>query len=79
LKKKSLLKTLYCKYATLRIEKQNFFITATHSPLVMASVEPSFDESKDAWFDLDLVVNGHQHAEVELKNRSIIRRGDVSN
>ncbi len=29
-------------------------IAATHSPLVLASVEPLFDVDKDAWFDLDL-------------------------
>lgn len=29
-------------------------ITATHSPLVLASVEPFFDPKKDAWSDLDL-------------------------
>lgn len=28
-------------------------VAATHSPLVLASVEPSFDDEKDAWFDLD--------------------------
>ena len=29
-------------------------IAATHSPLVMASSEPLFDSTKDAWWDLDL-------------------------
>lgn len=28
-------------------------LTATHSPLIMASVEPLFDAEKDAWFDLN--------------------------
>jgi hypothetical protein len=28
-------------------------IMATHSPLIMASVEPLFDEKTDAWFDFD--------------------------
>lgn len=53
-------------------------ITATHSPLVLASVEPVFDESKDAWFDLDFVrANGSSG--VELTRRPFIRRGNVSN
>src|SRR5690606_33402144 len=29
-------------------------IAATHSPLVLASLEPFFDAKRDAWFDLDL-------------------------
>ena len=28
-------------------------LTATHSPLIMASVEQLFDRTQDAWFDLD--------------------------
>jgi predicted ATPase len=49
-------------------------IVVTHSPLIMASVEPLFDEKTDAWFDLDLV-----DSKVELTNRQFIRRGDVRN
>jgi hypothetical protein len=49
-------------------------ITATHSPLVLASVEPLFDVNKDAWFDLDL-----EDAQVVLRKREYVRRGDVSN
>lgn len=47
-------------------------IAATHSPLIMASVEPLFDEDKDAWFDLDLVDN-----QVALTKRPFVRQGDV--
>lgn len=49
-------------------------ITATHSPLVLASAEPLFDTEQDAWFDLDL-----EEAEVILRKRPFVRRGDVSN
>ena len=28
-------------------------ITATHSPLIMSSIEPEFNEATDAWFDID--------------------------
>jgi predicted ATPase len=53
-------------------------IAATHSPLVLASAEPTFDSKKDAWFDLDLyhTTNGDQ---VQLEKRVFVRRGDVSN
>ncbi|MBF0245114.1 MAG: AAA family ATPase [Planctomycetes bacterium] len=47
-------------------------IAVTHSPLIMASVEPLFDGKQDAWFDLDLVNN-----EVALTNRQFVRQGDV--
>lgn len=53
-------------------------VTATHSPLVLASVEPLFDREQDAWFDLDLV-SGKGHARVELSRRPFVRRGDASN
>lgn len=47
-------------------------IAVTHSPLIMASVEPFFDAKKDAWFDLDLVDN-----RVVLTPRPFVRQGDV--
>jgi hypothetical protein len=49
-------------------------IAVTHSPLIMASVEPIFDAQLDAWFDLDLVENN-----VELTRREFVRQGDVRN
>ena len=39
---------------TLSASEQIQLIVATHSPLIMASVETLFDSKKDAWFDLDL-------------------------
>lgn len=47
-------------------------IAVTHSPLIMASVEPLFDADKDAWFDLDLV-----DSQVVLSPRPFVRQGDV--
>jgi len=49
-------------------------IAATHSPLVLASVEPLFDVEKDAWFDLDL-----EGGQVELRKRQYVRLGEVGN
>ncbi|MBF0143921.1 MAG: AAA family ATPase [Magnetococcales bacterium] len=47
-------------------------IAVTHSPLIMASVEPHFDATQDAWFDLDLVGN-----QVALTQRQFVRQGDI--
>lgn len=47
-------------------------ITATHSPLIMASVEPVFDAQKDAWFDLDF-----EGKKVVLTPREFERHGDA--
>lgn len=52
-------------------------VAATHSPLLLASVEPFFDAETDAWFDLDLEQNG-EGKKVELCRREFFRRGDVS-
>ena len=54
-------------------------IIATHSPMILASVEPLFDENKDAWFDLDLAEDEEGKGNVELTKRPFLRRGDVSN
>ena len=54
-------------------------LAVTHSPLVMASVEPRFDEAVDAWFDLDLVAaQSGQQPTVEFKKRPFVRLGDAS-
>ena len=50
-------------------------ITATHSPLILASAEPDFNPASDKWFDLDYV--GHP-PRVELREREFHRRGDAS-
>lgn len=49
-------------------------MAATHSPLVLASLEPTFDEDADRlfWFDL-------QHGEVAFREYSWAIHGDVSN
>jgi hypothetical protein len=49
-------------------------VAATHSPLVLASLEPFFDAEADAWFDLDL-----EEHQVMLRKRPYIRQGEVGN
>lgn len=49
-------------------------ITATHSPLIMASVEPLFDKEMDAWFDLDF-----ERKKVVLTRRDFEKHGDAGN
>lgn len=49
-------------------------LAVTHSPLVMASVEPLFTAKKDAWFDLDLT-----DGQVELTSRDFVKHGDAAN
>jgi hypothetical protein len=49
-------------------------ITATHSPLVLASAEPFFDDKRDAWFDLDM-----KERSVLLERRPFIRHGEAGN
>ena len=49
-------------------------ITATHSPLVLASAEPFFHVDNDAWFDLDL-----EEGSVVLRRRDFVRHGEAGN
>lgn len=56
---------------TKRAEVQ--LITATHSPLIMASVEPLFDNDEDAWFDLDF-----ERKNVVLRRREFEKHGDAA-
>ncbi len=53
-------------------------IVATHSPLVMASAEPLFSAESDAWLDLDFVANAGGEAQVQLTQRTFLRKGDAT-
>ena len=50
-------------------------LLVTHSPLVMASVEPHFDGSKDRWWDLDW---NPETRRVELTQQTFARLGDAN-
>ncbi|MBN3230819.1 AAA family ATPase [Pectobacterium brasiliense] len=58
----------------LNAKAQVQLITTTHSPLVMTSVEPLFDDKKDAWFDLDF-----HDGVVVLVQRQFKKYGDAAN
>lgn len=49
-------------------------LLTTHAPLVLASVETTFDADQDAWFDLDLKAK-----DVVLTRRPYVRHGEVGN
>lgn len=53
-------------------------IMATHSPLVMASIEPRFSAKRDAWFDLDLEAQADGTSIVEFREREFVRQGGAS-
>jgi AAA domain, putative AbiEii toxin, Type IV TA system len=48
-------------------------IATTHSPMVLASLEPLYDDAQDAWFDLNLV-----DGTVTLERMPWRKRGDAS-
>ncbi|WP_130470006.1 AAA family ATPase [Candidatus Magnetaquicoccus inordinatus] len=55
------------------------FIITTHTPLVLASMEPFFDAVQDKWFDIDLLADKDGTFLVQLSEQPFIRRGDASN
>jgi AAA domain, putative AbiEii toxin, Type IV TA system len=48
-------------------------IATTHSPMVLASLEPLYEDTQDAWFDLNLV-----KGKVTLERMPWRKRGDAS-
>jgi hypothetical protein len=52
-------------------------MVATHSPLVMASVEPRFDQRVDKLFSLELVKSDLLGNEVQIEELPFIRQGVV--
>lgn len=73
---RSILRSVLAVAQVLHEHAKVQLIAATHSPLVLASAEPIFDDDKDAWFDLDL---DRKSGLVELRRRPFVRHGDVSN
>jgi hypothetical protein len=50
-------------------------ISATHSPLVLASLEPLFDQNIDALFDLDMEVDQKNERQVVVRQKTWERLG----
>lgn len=59
---------------TLSTEMQTQVVCATHSPLVMTSLEDFFDVDQDAWFDIDL-----EDGKVKFQKRTFYKRGNAEN
>ena len=62
----------------LEAELQVQFLVTTHSPLVMASIEPQFDVDRDKIFHLDLVQRGLFDGEVILEEPNFVRYGSAN-
>lgn len=71
---RTILRALLHSAGKLHTDTAVQLIAATHSPLILASAEPFFDDARDAWFDLDL-----EGREVKLRRRQFVRRGEIGN
>lgn len=49
-------------------------ITATHSPLIMASLEPRFDKTQDLWIDFDI-----RDGEIKVRKEEFSKLGSINN
>lgn len=65
--------TLLSVMGTVSQDAHVQLIAATHSPLIMASVEPFFNRKIDAWYDLDF-----ENQRVQLTRREFEKHGDVA-
>ena len=61
----------------LQADLQVQLLIGTHSPLVMASMEPYFETEKDKIFHLDLLREGLLYEEVRLDELDFVRHGTV--
>jgi len=75
---RSILKSVLHTAGTLHSDAKIQLIAATHSPLILASAEPTFDAEMDAWFDLDLD-QSEAVPQVSICRREFVRHGDISN
>jgi len=63
---------------TLASDAKIQIITATHSPMIMTSIETIFDKEQDRWFDIDYETVNNKY-EVVLYERDFVRHGDICN
>ncbi|MGL6225567.1 MAG: AAA family ATPase [Thermoguttaceae bacterium] len=64
--------TLLSLMKSLHRQAKIQLITATHSPLIMSSVETTFDSAHDAWFDIDF-----KAGDVILEKKAFEKHGDA--
>ncbi|SIO25940.1 AAA family ATPase [Halodesulfovibrio marinisediminis] len=71
---RSILKSLESVMGSLLVDYDvsTQLICTTHSPLVLASLDPIFDEEKDALYTFDM---NRETCEIELKREEWVRRG----
>lgn len=74
---RSLLNVVHALQGTTNVAVQ--VLAVTHSPMVLASLEPLFDKEKDSLFHIELVrSNGNTKPKVELERLEWVRRGDAN-
>lgn len=74
---RTILPSLLAAIEGLNAEARVQLIGVTHAPLLLASMEPLFDEERDRLFVIDLIrTNGH--AKVEIARQDFRRRGDAT-
>lgn len=74
---RTILPALLDVWKDLNSDVQIQMIIATHSPLVMASIEPSFNLEKDRIFHIDLVQQDLLGTEVSVNSLDFVRYGTV--
>ena len=74
---RKILPALLSVWQDLQMDVQMQLLIATHSPLVMASVEPLFDPNQDRIFHIDLIRNGATEAEVTVESPEFVVYGTV--
>ncbi len=74
----SIIRSLVNVMKEMAPQAQVQLITATHSPQILASLEPIFDANQDAWFDLDYM-HSEDGSDVVLTPRVFEKHGTVSN
>jgi predicted ATP-binding protein involved in virulence len=72
----SILPAMSKVFEVLNAQAKTQLITVTHSPLVMASLEPEFNPETDVWFDMDI---DEETKQVLLQQRDFEKHGDISN
>lgn len=75
---RTIIKALLDVMKTITRSAKVQIITATHSPLILASLEPIFDYKKDAWFDFDYETDDGE-PRVILTKREFELHGEITN